>query len=87
MDICVVYFSGTISQKQPFRLSISELKKDIPVGMSLILSPENKKLAGVEGIEPSSMVLETTVLPLYYTPSKLTFYPIANKPESKELKQ
>lgn len=55
--------------------------------MSLILSPENKKLAGVEGIEPSSMVLETTVLPLYYTPSKLTFYPIANKPESKELKQ
>ena len=52
-----------------------------------ILSPENKKVAGGEGIEPSSMVLETTVLPLYYTPSKLTFYPIANKSESKGLKQ
>lgn len=25
-------------------------------------------LAGVVGIEPTSMVLETTVLPLYYTP-------------------
>ena len=25
-------------------------------------------MAGAEGIEPSSMVLETTVLPLYYTP-------------------
>ena len=30
-------------------------------------------LAGAEGIEPSSMVLETTVLPLYYAP-------IADKP-------
>lgn len=25
-------------------------------------------MAGVVGIEPTSMVLETTVLPLYYTP-------------------
>ncbi len=38
-----------------------------------IMQKVNKKsltafLAGVEGIGPSSMVLETTVLPLNYTP-------------------
>ena len=73
-------------QKQSF-LFTDKKRKGLPEGKSLILSPENKKVAGVEGIEPSSMVLETTVLPLYYTPSKLKFYPIANKPESKGLKQ
>lgn len=33
-------------------------------------------MAGAEGIEPSSLVLETSVLPLNYTP---THYVIFNK--------
>lgn len=38
-------------------------------------------MAGVAGIEPASVVLETIILPLYYTP-KLTakiYYHISNK--------
>ena len=33
-----------------------------------LYQPYSTKMAGVVGIEPTSMVLETTVLPLYYTP-------------------
>ena len=36
-----------------------------PPGVSVIL-------AGEEGIEPSSLVLETNILPLYYSPTKIT---------------
>lgn len=32
------------------------------------VSAISQEMAGVVGIEPTSMVLETTVLPLYYTP-------------------
>lgn len=35
------------------------------------INPILRGLAGAEGIEPSSMVLETTVLPLYYAPRRL----------------
>ena len=28
-------------------------------------------MAGVVGVEPTSMVLETTVLPMYYTPKNI----------------
>ena len=31
---------------------------------------ENKKMAGVAGIEPALTVLETAALPLYYTPMR-----------------
>ena len=36
-------------------------------------------MAGVEGIEPSSSVLETEILPLDHTPKKLLFHCFMNR--------
>ena len=51
--------------KISFLLSISHLPKI-----------DNKKinLAGVVGVEPTSGVLETLILPMNYTPFKIYFY-------------
>ena len=43
---------------------ITRHKEKVPSGTILC-----RLMAGVRGIEPPSAVLETVVLPLYYTPS------------------
>lgn len=45
-------------------------------------------MAGAEGIEPSSAVLETDILPLNYAPEMtIFFYPLVNRTPPHSLQQ
>lgn len=68
MNLKIVILKIKIIKSETF---LYKYKKSEPLSLLTVRFSYTLQMAGVTGIEPALMVLETTVLPLYDTPKQL----------------